>query len=103
MLAQQSPPQAMEAFDQARRLRRKRKADTQDNERLSKRLSLLNLGTDPRLASRVRLSWADLHFRAGRHQALRARGEPRQQLVAYATTDLDKRRSHARRARCRRR
>lgn len=34
----------MEALDQARRPRRKRKAETQDNERLSKRLSLLNLG-----------------------------------------------------------
>ncbi|KAF5582919.1 hypothetical protein FPANT_8336 [Fusarium pseudoanthophilum] len=32
-----------EGVDQARRLRRKRKAETQDNERLSKRLSLLNL------------------------------------------------------------
>lgn len=35
---------AMEAFDQTRRPRRKRKAESQDNERLSKRLSLLNLG-----------------------------------------------------------
>jgi hypothetical protein len=33
-----------EGVDMTRRLRRKRKAETQDNERLSKRLSLLNLG-----------------------------------------------------------
>lgn len=33
-----------EGVDKTRRLRRKRKAETQDNERLSKRLSLLNLG-----------------------------------------------------------
>lgn len=33
----------MEAFDQARHPRRKRKAESQDNERLSKRLSLLNI------------------------------------------------------------
>ncbi|KAF4337333.1 hypothetical protein FBEOM_8800 [Fusarium beomiforme] len=32
-----------EGIDKAKRMRRKRKADTQDNERLSKRLSLLNL------------------------------------------------------------
>ncbi|CZR34156.1 uncharacterized protein FPRO_01420 [Fusarium proliferatum ET1] len=32
-----------EGVDKTRRLRRKRKAETQDNERLSKRLSLLNL------------------------------------------------------------
>ncbi|KAL6919718.1 hypothetical protein ACHAPO_008713 [Fusarium lateritium] len=32
-----------ETVDKSKRLRRKRKADTQDNERLSKRLSLLNL------------------------------------------------------------
>ncbi|KAF4446259.1 hypothetical protein F53441_10061 [Fusarium austroafricanum] len=32
-----------EGVDKSKRLRRKRKADTQDNERLSKRLSLLNL------------------------------------------------------------
>ncbi|KAF9765213.1 hypothetical protein IL306_002554 [Fusarium sp. DS 682] len=32
-----------EGVDKAKRMRRKRKADTQDNERLSKRLSLLNL------------------------------------------------------------
>ncbi|RGP68460.1 hypothetical protein FSPOR_5339 [Fusarium sporotrichioides] len=32
-----------ESVDKSKRLRRKRKADTQDNERLSKRLSLLNL------------------------------------------------------------
>ncbi|KAM0556672.1 hypothetical protein ACHAPJ_005730 [Fusarium lateritium] len=34
---------AAEGVDKTRRLRRKRKAETQDNERLSKRLSLLNL------------------------------------------------------------
>ncbi|KAJ4271542.1 hypothetical protein NW762_000246 [Fusarium torreyae] len=34
---------AGEGVDKTRRLRRKRKAETQDNERLSKRLSLLNL------------------------------------------------------------
>jgi hypothetical protein len=35
----------MEGFDQARQHpRRKRKAESQDNERLSKRLSLLNIG-----------------------------------------------------------
>jgi rubrerythrin len=35
----------MEGFDQARQhSRRKRKAESQDNERLSKRLSLLNIG-----------------------------------------------------------
>ncbi|KAM5355497.1 hypothetical protein ACJ41O_002143 [Fusarium nematophilum] len=43
----QSPSSAAPAFtdgiDKTRRLRRKRKAETQDNERLSKRLSLLNL------------------------------------------------------------
>ncbi|KAG9507757.1 hypothetical protein J7337_001312 [Fusarium musae] len=33
----------VEGVDKTRRLRRKRKAETQDNERLSKRLSLLNL------------------------------------------------------------
>jgi hypothetical protein len=33
-----------EGVDKSKRLRRKRKAETQDNERLSKRLSLLNLG-----------------------------------------------------------
>lgn len=33
-----------DGVDKTRKLRRKRKADTQDNERLSKRLSLLNLG-----------------------------------------------------------
>lgn len=32
-----------EAFGQTRRMRRKRKAESQDNERLSKRLSLLNI------------------------------------------------------------
>ncbi|KAM0305220.1 hypothetical protein HYE67_008868 [Fusarium culmorum] len=32
-----------DSVDKSKRLRRKRKADTQDNERLSKRLSLLNL------------------------------------------------------------
>ncbi|KAF4969654.1 hypothetical protein FZEAL_10192 [Fusarium zealandicum] len=36
-------PAAADGIDKAKRLRRKRKADTQDNERLSKRLSLLNL------------------------------------------------------------
>lgn len=34
----------MEAFDQARQHPRKRKAESQHNERLSKRLSLLNIG-----------------------------------------------------------
>lgn len=38
-------PVATDGIDKARRLRRKRKAETQDNERLSKRLSLLNIGT----------------------------------------------------------
>lgn len=33
-----------DGVDKTRKVRRKRKADTQDNERLSKRLSLLNLG-----------------------------------------------------------
>ncbi|KAL2675186.1 hypothetical protein Neosp_011367 [[Neocosmospora] mangrovei] len=36
-------PVATDGIDKARRLRRKRKAETQDNERLSKRLSLLNI------------------------------------------------------------
>ncbi|KAF7560905.1 hypothetical protein G7046_g3231 [Stylonectria norvegica] len=39
-----SPAARSDAVDQTRRMRRKRKADTQDNERLSKRLSLLNIG-----------------------------------------------------------
>lgn len=48
MLGTQSPSSPapgilMEAFDQARHPRRKRKAESQDNERLSKRLSLLNI------------------------------------------------------------
>ncbi|KAM0344414.1 hypothetical protein ACHAPU_007598 [Fusarium lateritium] len=38
-----APATVPEGVDKSRRLRRKRKADTQDNERLSKRLSLLNL------------------------------------------------------------
>ncbi|KAF5019506.1 hypothetical protein F66182_8483 [Fusarium sp. NRRL 66182] len=41
-----SPPAtatSAEGVDKTKRLRRKRKADTQDNERLSKRLSLLNI------------------------------------------------------------
>lgn len=50
MLGTQSPSSPapgilMEGFDQARQHpRRKRKAESQDNERLSKRLSLLNIG-----------------------------------------------------------
>lgn len=49
MLGTQSPSSPapgilMEGFDQARHPRRKRKAESQDNERLSKRLSLLNIG-----------------------------------------------------------
>ncbi|KAI8691459.1 hypothetical protein LRP88_08739 [Fusarium phalaenopsidis] len=36
-------PVATDGIDKSRRLRRKRKAETQDNERLSKRLSLLNI------------------------------------------------------------
>ncbi|KAF5662304.1 hypothetical protein FHETE_8011 [Fusarium heterosporum] len=38
-----APTTVPDGVDKSRRLRRKRKADTQDNERLSKRLSLLNL------------------------------------------------------------
>ncbi|KAL9574481.1 hypothetical protein ACKAV7_001346 [Fusarium commune] len=38
-----APVAVAEGVDKTRRLRRKRKAETQDNERLSKRLSLLNL------------------------------------------------------------
>ncbi|KAM0440894.1 hypothetical protein ACHAPT_000196 [Fusarium lateritium] len=36
-------PVTTDGIDKSRRLRRKRKAETQDNERLSKRLSLLNI------------------------------------------------------------
>ncbi|KAF4999159.1 hypothetical protein FGRMN_2618 [Fusarium graminum] len=38
-----APATVPDGVDKSQRLRRKRKADTQDNERLSKRLSLLNL------------------------------------------------------------
>lgn len=40
-----TPSPSPHDFNPARRMRRKRKAESQDNERLSKRLSLLNLGT----------------------------------------------------------
>ncbi|RYP36598.1 hypothetical protein DL767_003302 [Monosporascus sp. MG133] len=52
---QQMPPTGVSS-----RKSRKRKADTQDNERLSKRLSLLNLGRlRIPIPSRLRVSWID--------------------------------------------
>lgn len=52
----------MEGFDQARQHpRRKRKAESQDNERLSKRLSLLNIG-ELRFIDLLITSHLSLHF-----------------------------------------
>lgn len=52
----------MEGFDQARQHpRRKRKAESQDNERLSKRLSLLNIG-ELRFIDLLIASYLFLHF-----------------------------------------